>query len=45
MQVELLKRGSRAEIKVVYKNALVGEYYAGLLVDRRVMVEIKVAKT
>ena len=36
MQVELIKRGSQAElevpIKVFYKSALVGEYYADLLV-------------
>jgi GxxExxY protein len=48
MQVELIKRGSQAEvevpIKVFYKHALVGEYYADLLVDGSVMVEIKVAK-
>jgi GxxExxY protein len=48
MQVELIKRGSQAEvevpIKVFYQNALVGEYYADLLVDGSVMVEIKVAK-
>lgn len=48
MQVELIKRGSQAElevpIKVFYKSALVGEYYADLLVDGSVMVEIKVAR-
>ena len=48
LQVELIKRGSQAElevpIKVFYKSALVGEYYADLLVDGSVMVEIKVAK-
>ena len=49
MQVELVKRGSRAEtespIKVLYKNAVVGEYCADLLVDGCVIVEIKVAKS
>ena len=48
MQVELIKRGSNAEtetsIKVLYKSAVVGEYYADLLVDGCVIVEIKVAK-
>jgi GxxExxY protein len=48
MQVELIKRGSTAEmenpIKVLYKDAVVGEYYADLLVDRCVIVEIKVAR-
>jgi GxxExxY protein len=49
MQVELIKRGSSAEtetpIHVLYKNAVVGEYYADLLVDRCVIVEIKVARS
>ena len=31
-------------IKVLYKNAVVGEHYADLLVDDCVIVEIKVAK-
>ncbi len=48
LQVELIKGGSSAEtetsIKVLYKNAVVGEYYADLLVDGCVIVEIKVAK-
>jgi len=48
MQVELIKRGSRAELEtavnVFYKRAVVGEYYADLLVDGCVIVEIKVAK-
>ncbi len=48
MRVEFIKRGSQAEvevpIKVFYKSAIVGEYYADLLVDGSVMVEIKVAK-
>jgi GxxExxY protein len=49
MQVELIKRGSSAELesssKVLYKNAVVGEYYADLLVDGCVIVEIKVARS
>jgi GxxExxY protein len=49
MQVELIKRGSTAEtegpIKVLYKNVVVGEYYADLVVDGCVIVEIKVAKS
>jgi GxxExxY protein len=48
LQVELIKGGSSAEtetsIKVLYKNAVVGEYYADLLVDGCVIFEIKVAK-
>jgi GxxExxY protein len=49
MQVEIIKRGSSAEmessIKVLYKNAVVGEYYADLLVDGCVIVEMKVARS
>ncbi len=48
LQVELIKRGSRAEmetaIKVNYKGVFIGEYHADLLVDESVIVEIKVAK-
>jgi GxxExxY protein len=48
IQVELIRRGSSAEtetsVKVPYKNAVVGEYYADLFVDGCVTVEIKVAK-
>ena len=49
MQVELVRRGLRAElehaIKVSYKNAVVGDYFADLYVEDAVMVELKVAKT
>jgi len=48
MQVELLQRGHSAElepaIKVKYKDAIVGDYAADLLVDGKVIVELKVAK-
>ena len=44
--VELLRRGHAAElehdIKVKYKGTLVGEYVADLLVDEKVIVELKV---
>ena len=47
LQVELLKRNHDAElehaIKVKYKDTVVGEYAADLLVDRSVIVELKVA--
>ena len=47
LQVELAQRGCRAEterpLKVIYKGALVGEYFADLLVDETVIVELKVA--
>lgn len=49
MQVELIQRGNRcqteSQIKVRYKNVIVGEYRADLLVDDIVLVELKVAKT
>jgi len=48
MQVELLKRGYSAElessIKVKFKGVIVGDYAADLLVDGKVIVELKVAK-
>lgn len=47
LQVELLRLGRRAELEhdipVTYKNVLVGNYAADLLVDGVVIVEIKVA--
>jgi len=48
LQVELLRRGHSAEIehpiKVEFKGVIVGEYEADLLVDGKVIVELKVAK-
>jgi GxxExxY protein len=48
MQVELIRRGLKAElehkIRVVYKNANVGDFEADLFVEDNVMVELKVAK-
>ena len=48
MQVELIQRGHRCQteslIKVRYKNVVVGDYFADLLVDELVIVELKVAK-
>jgi GxxExxY protein len=47
LQVELLGRGFRAELErritVRYKDAIVGEYDADLIVDDSVLVEIKIA--
>lgn len=47
LQVELLRCGYAAElehaIKVKYKETLIGEYAADLLVDKKVIVELKVA--
>ena len=49
MQVELIQRGHKcqteSQIKVRYKNAVVGDYFADLFVDELVIVELKVAKT
>jgi GxxExxY protein len=46
LQVELVRRGYSAEtehaIKVRYKGAIVGEYFADLLVDEKVLVELKI---
>ncbi|NIR51270.1 GxxExxY protein, partial [candidate division KSB1 bacterium] len=48
LQVELLRRRHSAEIehpiKVKFKGVIVGEYEADLLVDEKVLVELKVAK-
>jgi len=48
MQVELVQNGCRCEteyqIKVKYRNAIVGEYFADLFVEDAVVVELKVAK-
>jgi GxxExxY protein len=47
LQVELLKRGVRAELEkritVHYKDVVVGEYDADLFVEDSIIVEIKVA--
>jgi GxxExxY protein len=48
MQVELQQLGFRAEIevpiKVKYKNVIIGDFRADLLVNEVVIVELKVAK-
>ncbi|MGR3302322.1 MAG: GxxExxY protein [Candidatus Scalindua sp.] len=36
---------SQSAIKVVYENEIIGEYFADILVDNKVIVEIKVAKS
>ncbi len=47
LQVELISRGFRAELEkriaVTYKGVIVGDYAADLLVNDRVIVELKVA--
>ncbi len=47
LQVELLRRGFKAELEkritVRYKDAIVGEYEADLVVEDSVLVEIKIA--
>jgi len=49
MMIELRKENipavSQSGIKVFYKNEIVGEYCADLLVDNRVIVEIKATKS
>ena len=47
--VELESRGLKAEsqvpIKVLYKNNVVGEYIADILVEEKVIVELKTVKS
>src|ERR1051325_3621519 len=49
LQVELLKGGYSAALEVPisvrYRGVIVGEYFANLLVDEKVIVETKVAPT
>jgi GxxExxY protein len=49
LQVELIARGLKAEretkVKVLYKGVVVGDYQADLLVEDRVIVELKVAES
>jgi GxxExxY protein len=48
LMIELRKDGIRAiaqaPIRVVYEDELIGEYYADILVDNKVIVEIKAGK-
>ena len=47
--VELVRRGYKAEaqvpIKVQYKNIVVGEYFADLIVEHRVIIELKTVES
>jgi GxxExxY protein len=49
MMIEFRREGipavAQSSIKVLYKNELVGEYYADILVDDKVIVEIKATRT
>ena len=42
--IEGIPAVAQSSIKVLYKNELVGEYYADILVDDMVIVEIKAAR-
>jgi len=48
IMIELIKAGidaiAQAPIKVLYEGHVVGEYFADLLVDSKVIVEIKAAR-
>ena len=48
MMIEFKKDGipavSQSAIKVFYEGEVIGEYYADILVDNKVIVEIKAAK-
>jgi len=43
--IEGIPAVAQSSIKVLYKNELVGEYYADILVDDKVIVEIKATRT
>ncbi len=49
MMIEFRREGipavAQSSIKVLYKNELVGEYYADILVDGKVIVEIKASRS
>lgn len=49
LKKELLKAGhvveAQKQIKVYYDNDVVGEYYADLVVDNKVILELKAAET
>ncbi len=45
MQVELIRRGFKAEIFVYYKDVEVGFYKADLFVNECVIAELKIAKS
>ena len=49
MMIEFRREGipavAQSPIKVLYENELVGEYYADILVDDKVIVEIKATRT
>jgi GxxExxY protein len=48
MMIELQKEGilaiAQAPIRVLYDNEIIGEYYADILVEDKVIVEIKAAR-
>ena len=48
MQVELKGRGLKSElekpVKVIFKNHVIGDYFADLLVEEKVIVELKVSE-
>ncbi len=48
MMIEFRRAGipavSQSPIKVFYEGELIGEYYADILIDNKVIVEIKAAK-
>ena len=49
MMIEFRREGisaaAQTSIKVLYINELVGEYYADILVDNKVIIEIKATRT
>ena len=41
---EGISANSQSPIKVLYKNKIVGEYFADILVDEKIIIEIKASK-
>ena len=48
MQVELVQNGFHTEreypVKVYYKGLIIGDYFADLFVEQKIIIELKVAK-
>ncbi len=45
LERENIPAASQSAIKVVYEDEIIGEYFADILVDNKVIIEIKAAKS
>ncbi len=45
LEREDIPAASQSAIKVVYEDEIIGEYFADILVDNKVIIEIKAAKS